>query len=203
MLLDCELICFGEDGRPDFARLRSSLGSGHERAAQAATTAPATLVVFDVLHLDGHAVRRLPYRRRRDLLDELGLHGEHWTTPRVYLAGHDDLQKATRAHGLEGIVAQRYSAPYVECRRSAAWRKLRNRHVETLLVTAWEPGVGRGDELLVSRPDPESGELRHAGRVPLRQPVFAGSLAAPELRQRPRFLGWWPGRPSLNLDGCS
>ena len=72
---------------------------------------------------DGHAPRRLPYRRRRELLDELALESEHWKTPPAYPAGRDDLAAVTRAHGLEGVVAKRYSAPYMEGRRApGAWR---------------------------------------------------------------------------------
>ena len=197
LLLDCELVCFDATGHPDFARLRTRLTRGHTHAPRAARNTPATLIVFDVLHLDGHAVRRLPYRRRRELLDELALESEHWKTPPAYPAGRDDLAAVTRAHGLEGVVAKRYSAPYMEGRRApGAWRKLKHRHVETLIVTAWEPGAGRADELLVSRHDPESGRLRNAGRVPLslspgQRATVRESLAAierPQCRGRVRPL---------------
>src|SRR5437763_1789406 len=47
--LDGELVCLRGDGRPDFARLRHRLtGSANHRR-------PATLQVFDVVHLDGHS----------------------------------------------------------------------------------------------------------------------------------------------------
>ena len=155
LLLDCELVCFGATGHPDFARLRGRLVRSGSQAGRATQSAPATLIVFDVLHLDGRAVRRLPYSQRRRLLAELALDGEHWRTPRAYRAGRDDLAAVTREHGLEGVVAKRVSAPYLEGRRApGAWRKLKHRHVETLIVTAWEPGAGRADELLVSRRDP-------------------------------------------------
>ena len=209
VILDGELVCFDRTGHPDFARLRTRLTRGRAGAAQAAAESPATFVAFDVLHLDGHAVRRLPYGRRRELLDELALAGQHHTTPPVYRAGHDDLLAATRTHGLEGIVAKRLAAPYVEGRRAAAWRKLKHRHVETLIVTAWEPGPGHGDGLPVSRPDPATGRLRNAGRVPLRVPptqrdVLRQSLAAierPPRRARGRRAAAGPrarrrGRPS-------
>jgi bifunctional non-homologous end joining protein LigD len=192
LLLDCELVCFGATGHPDFARLRGRLVRSGSQAGRAVQSAPATLIVFDVLHLDGRAVRRLPYSQRRRLLAELALDGEHWRTPRAYRAGHDDLAAVTRDHGLEGVVAKRVSAPYLEGRRApGAWRKLKHRHVETLIVTAWERGVGRGDELLVSRRDPNTGELRHAGRVPLRlspgqRATLQKSLAAIERPRRAR-----------------
>jgi bifunctional non-homologous end joining protein LigD len=169
LLLDCELVCFGATGHPDFARLRGRLARGGSQAGCAARIAPATPIVFDVLHLDGRAVRRLAYSERRCLLADLSLNSERWSTPPAYRAGHDDLAAVTRDNGLEGVVAKRVSAPYLEGRRApGAWRKLKHRRLETLIVTAWERGVGRGDELLVSRRDPNTGELRPAGRVPLR-----------------------------------
>jgi bifunctional non-homologous end joining protein LigD len=168
LLLDCELVCFGVTGHPDFARLRSRLTRGGSHTGRAARIAPATLIVFDVLHIDGRAVRRLPYDERRRLLSELALDGQHWRTPPAYRAGRADLAAVTRQHGLEGLLAKRVSAPYLDGRRaSGAWRKLKHHHIETLIVTAWERGVGRGDELLVSRRNTDTGELRHAGRVPL------------------------------------
>ena len=50
----------------------------HKRIAAPGRTRPrhgrtATLMVIDVLHLDGRAVRALPYAHRRDLLGELAL----------------------------------------------------------------------------------------------------------------------------------
>jgi bifunctional non-homologous end joining protein LigD len=133
-----------------------------------------------------------PSGTRRRLLAELALDGEQWRTPPAYRAGRDDLAAVTREHGLEGVVAKRVSAPYLEGRRApGAWRKLKHRHVETLIVTAWERGVGRRDELLVSRRDRDTGELRHAGRVPLRlspgqRAAVHESLAAIERPRRAR-----------------
>ena len=56
-----ELVCLGADGRPDFHRLRRRLTASRGHAASLlAAWDPATLIVFDVLHLDGRAVRALP-----------------------------------------------------------------------------------------------------------------------------------------------
>jgi ATP-dependent DNA ligase len=52
--VDGELVCLDADGRPDFHRLRRRLSAGDARsAASVAVEHPATLIVFDVLHLDG------------------------------------------------------------------------------------------------------------------------------------------------------
>ena len=52
--LDGELVCLRADGNPDFAWLRRRL-SGSARCY------PATLQVFDVLHLAGRSTRALTY----------------------------------------------------------------------------------------------------------------------------------------------
>src|SRR3954451_2602990 len=56
VILDGELVHFAADGRPDFARLRRRLTAADSATAErGAAAAPATLVVFDILHLDGRA----------------------------------------------------------------------------------------------------------------------------------------------------
>ncbi len=66
VIFDGELVHLAADGRPDLSRLRRHLSAGSVRsAASAAATHPVTLVGFDVLHVDGRAVREFPYRERR------------------------------------------------------------------------------------------------------------------------------------------
>jgi ATP dependent DNA ligase-like protein len=63
VLLDGEIACLDSKGRPDFSLLRSRLRARDQRAIRAARErAPATLMLFDVLHLDGRSTRCLSYR---------------------------------------------------------------------------------------------------------------------------------------------
>ena len=125
---------------------------------------PATLLIFDLLHLGGRSTRNLPYRERRARLDELGLHGSGWQTPRAFSID-EDLITVTRDRHLEGVVAKRLDATYQPGRRGGAWLKHKHRHRERLTITDWRPGNGREpDELLLSRRDP-SGAVRYAGDV--------------------------------------
>src|SRR3954471_22871061 len=55
VVLDGELVHLGADGRPDFAALRRRLTPRASRRA-AGSQPPATLVVFDALHMNGWAV---------------------------------------------------------------------------------------------------------------------------------------------------
>ena len=63
VVLDGELVCLAADGKPDFAALRGRIGRRGAGVAIAAVRTPVTLVVFDVLHLDGRAVCELEYWR--------------------------------------------------------------------------------------------------------------------------------------------
>jgi bifunctional non-homologous end joining protein LigD len=110
-LFDCELVCFDQEGRPDFERLRGRLRARTVLAvAQARHTAPACLMVFDVLHFAGRSWRARPYCERRELVDELGLQGSAWRTPRAFSVD-EDLAGATRDLQLEGIVASASTRP--------------------------------------------------------------------------------------------
>jgi bifunctional non-homologous end joining protein LigD len=146
MILDGELVCFGTDGKPDFAALRARLGPQRARAAIAARVRSPYLIVFDVLHLDGRAVRELPDARRRELLTELALDGPAWRAPRYFVGGGEALLAATAEQGLEGVVAKRLDAPYAEGRRSRAWVKHKHRRRERICENnnggRWETRVG-------------------------------------------------------------
>jgi bifunctional non-homologous end joining protein LigD len=170
-LFDGELVAFGPDGRPSFELLqpRMHLTRGEAAIRRAARAQPVTYVIFDLLHLDGRSLLELPYERRRALLDELALEGPAWRAPRAQRGGGAALLRATREQGLEGVVAKRLDSPYEPGRRSGAWRKLRNRERQELVVGGWMEGQGRragrvGALLLGVRERPD-GPLRYAGRV--------------------------------------
>ena len=137
VLLDGELVCLDADGRPDFHRLRRRLSAHDTRAgASLAGEHPATLIVFDVLHLDGRAVRRLAYQRRRSLVaHEISRRGPTWQISEPLPGELDAVLTVTRAHELEGIVAKRLDAPYEPGRRSGAWLKHKHRRLETFAMT--------------------------------------------------------------------
>jgi bifunctional non-homologous end joining protein LigD len=90
------------------------------------------LIVFDVLHLDGRAVRALPYHRRREILARaLPSTGRRWRVPVPLNGAVDAVLEVTRTHQLEGIVAKRLDASYEPGRRSGAWLKHKQRRRET------------------------------------------------------------------------
>lgn len=117
LVLDGELVAFGEDGRPSFPLLSSRVLHGKR-------TIPVKFVVFDVLRVDRLSVMENSYADRRALLEELDLEGVAWTTPENFDDG-PALFDATLGLGLEGVVAKRLDEPYRPGER--AWVKRKHR----------------------------------------------------------------------------
>jgi len=140
VILDGEITCLDDAGRPDFARVRNRLIGGRG--------APAGLVrfyAFDLLCLDGTSLLRAPYSERRAALATLALDDTHWQTVPTYCAAEHDLAAVTRAHGLEGIVAKRLDAPYRPGTRSRIWLKKKHMREERFTVSGWRPAQDIGD----------------------------------------------------------
>jgi ATP dependent DNA ligase domain len=105
VILDGELVCFGDDGHPDFERLRGRLRAQSKAATAASARAPATFLAFDLLHLERDSRLELPYAARRELLEGLDLEGPAWRTPRHFVGQADAVLSATRSR------ASRASSP--------------------------------------------------------------------------------------------
>ena len=168
-VLDGEILALDEQGRANFQLLQSRMGLAHApaRAARMAARTPVHLVLFDVMHLAGRSLVTLPYTRRRGQLEELGLAGPYWSTPAAVVGHGADALRATREHGLEGLVCKRLDSVYEPGVRSRAWIKIRNMQSEDVIVGGWLPGKGRltglpGAVLVGQR---AAGRLRYVGSV--------------------------------------
>ncbi|MEV5642093.1 ATP-dependent DNA ligase [Streptomyces flaveolus] len=168
-VLDGEVLALDEQGRADFQLLQYRMGLAHApgRAAHRAVRVPVHLVLFDVLHLGSRSLLRLPYTRRRGHLEELGLDGPSWSTPAALVGHGEQALRATREHGLEGLVCKRLDSVYEPGVRSRAWIKIRNMRSEDVVVGGWLPGKGRltglpGAVLVGQR---AAGRLRYVGGV--------------------------------------
>ena len=145
MLLDGEVVAFDDDGRPSFGRLQQRMHvTGPEVARRAAET-PILYVVFDLLHFDGSDMFSLPYLDRRFLMGEVVEPGDHWQVPGHQIGDGESLLQATKDRGLEGVVAKRVDSVYVPGKRSPAWRKIKARRRQEMVIGGWQPGDGRRD----------------------------------------------------------
>jgi bifunctional non-homologous end joining protein LigD len=167
-VLDGEVVSLGPDGRPSFQRLQSRMHLTSEHAVRRLSERePVTYIAFDLLFLDGHSLMGRPYLERREALASLGLAGRAWQAPAHHVGDGAALLAASRAQGLEGILAKRTDCPYTPGRRSGNWIKVKNVRRTDVVVGGWMPGEGnrsgRLGALLVGYM--EDDELRYAGRV--------------------------------------
>jgi bifunctional non-homologous end joining protein LigD len=165
VLLDGEVVAF-LDGIPRFGALADRMHvSQAARARALAAKNPVTLLVFDLLRLDGEDLTGRPLSERRAALEGLGLAGAHWQVPAAYDDGAMLLQ-ATEQQGLEGIVSKKRSSRYHPGRRSADWLKFPHRPTGSYVVGGWRRETDSETRLgAVLVGEPTSGGLRYRGRV--------------------------------------
>src|SRR5919202_4238002 len=202
-VLDGEVVVFGDDGRPSFQRLQGRMHLASESAVRRLSrTQPVGLVLFDVLFEDGRYLLELPYEERRSRLAELELAGPTWQGPAHHVGDGAALLEATRAQGLEGIIAKRLDCPYTPGRRSPGWVKVKNVRRTDVVIGGWLPGEGRrsgrlgallvgwmeGDELRFSEPVGTGFTESELTRL--------GALLAPLARHESPFEGRQPPRES-------
>ncbi|MDO9409071.1 non-homologous end-joining DNA ligase [Patulibacter sp.] len=167
-ILDGEVVAFDDDGRPSFQALQSRMHARGAHVKRLARERPVTLMVFDLLWLDGHSLVDRPWTERRAALEELGLDGDHWQTPGAYVGQGEGLLAATAEQGLEGVIAKRTDATYRPGRRSDAWLKVKNEMRQEFVVGGWLPGKGGRKGVLGSLQlgvHDADGALRYAGGV--------------------------------------
>ncbi|MFF0813830.1 non-homologous end-joining DNA ligase [Rhodococcus sp. NPDC003318] len=167
-LLDGEIVAFGDDGAPSFGRLQRRMGRSRPPSAAERAANPVSLLLFDVLELDGVPLHDKPLRDRRRVLEAIRLGGdEPWRIPEPAPADLAEALEASRAARMEGVVAKRWDSTY-RSGRSSAWLKLKHFRTCEVVIGGWQPGeggrAGAVGSLLVGVPD-GPGTLRYLGRV--------------------------------------
>jgi bifunctional non-homologous end joining protein LigD len=165
VLLDGEIVAMA-GGLPAFSALADRMHvSSAAKARTLAARNPVTLVVFDLLRLDGRDLTGEPWTVRRAALESLGIGSNHWLVPPTYDDG-EMLCKVTAEQGLEGVVSKRRSSTYHFDRRTKDWLKFPNRTTYSCVVGGWRLETGSGTRLgalLVGQPT--SRGLSYRGRV--------------------------------------
>ncbi len=160
-ILDGEVVAFDAAGVTDFGTLQDAIATKKtERLAY---------VVFDLLYLEGHDLRKAALLKRKELLQALletqPTHGVLRYADHVTEGGVHFHAEAC-AHGLEGSVSKRGSQSYIGS-RTRDWLKVRCSHEQEFVIGGFtEPGGSRqGLGSLLLGVYASKGELRYAGRV--------------------------------------
>ncbi|MCB0963459.1 MAG: non-homologous end-joining DNA ligase [Acidimicrobiales bacterium] len=163
LVVDGEVVAFDGDVT-SFARLQGRMGITDPDRARRSGIAVA-YYAFDLVHLDGWDLTRLPLRRRKALLRQaLRWEDPLRFTPHRNEDGEAYLAEACR-RGWEGLIAKRAEAPYRH-RRSRDWLKLKCTRGQELVIGGYTDPEGSRQgfgALLVGYHDGD--RLVYAGKV--------------------------------------
>ena len=160
-VLDMEAVIVDEKGKSSFQALQAALGDGGK---------PEKIVayVFDLLHLDGKDLTRLPLIERKEELENLLKKSkqENWLRYSAHITGEGEAMFAKACEmGLEGIISKRANAPYVAGRQKS-WLKIKCSLRQEFIILGFSDartgGRALGALYLGYKKD---GELRYAGKV--------------------------------------
>lgn len=160
-VLDMEAVIVDEKMKSSFQALQAALGDGGK---------PEKIVayVFDLLHLDGKDLTRLPLIERKEELENLLKKSkqENWLRYSAHITGEGEAMFAKACEtGLEGIISKRANAPYVAGRQKS-WLKIKCSLRQEFIILGFSDartgGRALGALYLGYKKD---GELRYAGKV--------------------------------------
>ena len=156
--LDGELIA-GSGTKEDFNLLQATL-SGEKQGA-------LTLVLFDLLHVDGVDISDAPLADRKDLLAAILQQPPAHLSLSSHIPGEgaEAYRLASERH-FEGIISKRADLPY-QAGRSDGWRKTKSLMSDEFAIVGYTAPKGSRTgfgSLLLARPDPKHG-WSYAGRV--------------------------------------
>lgn len=129
-VVDGEIVRLGVGGRLDFAALQRRLLASSARAAAAARAEPASFAAFDLLRVEGVDVRREPYARRRERLEQLMAEARPPPQLTPMTTDRDEALGWFRdypAAGVEGLVVKGLATAYQPGVKG--WVKVRHRHL--------------------------------------------------------------------------
>jgi bifunctional non-homologous end joining protein LigD len=125
LILDGEVVALDDQGRPSFSLMqqRAGIRSGIKRTRQDSST-PVLYYVFDLLYFDGYNLMKVNLEERKQILESLIPPSDVLRFSEHFLTEGEELYKAAKEKGLEGIVAKRRNSCY-EQKRSREWLKIK------------------------------------------------------------------------------
>src|SRR5205085_1309183 len=117
---------------------------------------------FDVLHLKGRDLTRLPLSERRAHLPAI-VKGTGILISQELPGAAAHVIEAVKRLGLEGVIAKRRDSRYDAGQRSGAWVKLKLERQQEFVIGGYRPGNHGVDALLVGYYEGKA--LKFAGKV--------------------------------------
>jgi bifunctional non-homologous end joining protein LigD len=150
LLLDGEVVAVDAEGRPSFQALHNSAAHG------------LVYYAFDILHLGGRDLTRLPLDERRKWL-AAAIEGTRILRSDPLPGTPAQIETAVRSLQLEGLVAKKRRSRYEPGKRSPAWVKVKFNRRQEFVVGGFKPSAPTFESLLVGYY--EGRKLLFAGKV--------------------------------------
>jgi bifunctional non-homologous end joining protein LigD len=139
-VVDGEVVALNDAGRPDFNLLQHSRSQASR----------ICYFVFDLLVYENRDLTQLHFVERRQIMSSaLKLH-----SPRIRMSQHfetlaEEMVRAVRRQGLEGVIAKRRDGRYEGGKRSGSWTKYRLNRGQEMLIGGYVPGAHGLDSIVV------------------------------------------------------
>jgi len=141
-LMDGEIVALEANGAPNFAKVISRMHtSGKNAIERTSKKIKTTFYAFDCMVIDGVNICNLPVEKRREWLRTLFDDREHLRYSNTFEDG-EGLFAAAETMGLEGIMAKKRGARYVDGKRSENWLKIKVRHDDEATLIGYTKGKG-------------------------------------------------------------
>lgn len=153
VILDGEILAFEAGRKLTFFDLQKRLGrKTHDDLFLGRNDIPVIYKAFDLLHLDGRSLLKLPLAERRALLESLSLPPVVEVAPRHPLRSPEEVSAVfddARKRGNEGLMIKDAQSLYAPGARGLAWLKFK-KELATLdvVVVGAEPGHGKRSHVL-------------------------------------------------------
>jgi bifunctional non-homologous end joining protein LigD len=138
VLLDGEIVALDKNGRPSFQALQHRSTSGLVIA----------YVAFDVLMVGNKSLTGEPLSTRRQRLSSV-LSGSGVMQSEPLPGSPDEIERAIRGFGLEGVVAKRDDSTYRPGQRTDAWVKVKFSPRQEFVIGGYKPN-GRSIDSVVA-----------------------------------------------------
>jgi len=152
-IVDGEIVSVDTNGRPSFQALQNRSSFPEHKIAYYA---------FDLLHLDGRDLTRLPLEERKVRLETV-VRGSGIPLSAFLPGTATQVVDAVRRLGLEGVIAKRKGSRYDPGNRGNAWLKLKLDRQQEFVIGGYRPGPHGLDALLAGYYDGK--KLKFAGKV--------------------------------------
>ena len=158
-IVDGEVVALDSDGHATFQLLQAR-AMGRQRP-------PIFFYLFDLLHLDGRDLLKLPLCDRKSTLQELLHNGPEALRFSASIEG--DVRKILReisAHGMEGVIGKRRESTYEPGQRSGDWVKVKCGNEQEFVIGGYTDPQGTRPHLGAIHVGYYDGpKFRYAGKV--------------------------------------